>query len=192
MPCTVYAAGQATLLDAERTPELSSAAAVITFIVEPGATWAVSAKSLKPALLAIARILPVDGWMTTIELPLCMWTALRAAASACALIVVASDGMFCGGTTTAWLLGTALPAAVWISTYRPGLPCPGGACFPSRFAMLVSPASLYEARSFPLASVTETTWGATVTAARCVVAVRFGARTSGFQPMYHTFEFGCW
>ncbi len=50
------------------------------FIVEPGATSAVSAKSLKPSLLAMARILPVDGWMTTIELLLCMSTAACAAA----------------------------------------------------------------------------------------------------------------
>ncbi len=64
----------------------------MTFIVEPGATSAVSAKSLKPALLAMARILPVDGWITTIELCLCMPTALRARDSAFASIVVPSVG----------------------------------------------------------------------------------------------------
>ena len=64
----------------------------MTFIVEPGATSAVSAKSFCWALLAMARILPVDGWIATIELFLCMPTALRAAASAFALIVVESVG----------------------------------------------------------------------------------------------------
>ena len=58
--------------------------------------------------------------------------------------------------------------------------------------MVVSPASPYEVRSFPLASLTETTWGATVTAARWVDAVRFGARTSGAQAIYHSCEFRCW
>ena len=79
----------------------------MTFIEEPGATAAVSAKSLKPSLLAMARMSPVDGWMTTIELIGCSATALRAAVSADELIVVASDGRFTGATTIAWLLGTA-------------------------------------------------------------------------------------
>src|SRR5215472_19371316 len=112
MPVTVYAAGQATLLDADRTPELSSAAAVITFIVEPGATLAVSAKSLKPALLAIARILPVECWMTTIELFLCRWTADRAACSAAGTIVAASPAMFFGAFTIALLCAIGLPRVV--------------------------------------------------------------------------------
>ena len=63
------------------SPALNSAVDVIVFIVEPGATLAVSAKSLNPALLAMARMWPVDGWMTSIELCLCCLTALRAAAS---------------------------------------------------------------------------------------------------------------
>jgi hypothetical protein len=67
IPCTVYVSGQDTGDDADRTPLLISAAEVITFMVEPGATLAVSAKSLKPALLAMARIFPVDGWMATID-----------------------------------------------------------------------------------------------------------------------------
>ena len=54
----------------------------MTFIVEPGATSAVSAKSFCPALLAMARIWPVDGWIAIIELWPCMATAARAAASA--------------------------------------------------------------------------------------------------------------
>ena len=58
--------------------------------------------------------------------------------------------------------------------------------------MVVSPASLYEVMSFPLASLTPTTWGATLIAARCVDAVRFGARTSGAQAMYHSCEFCFW
>src|SRR5450756_608949 len=138
----VYVAGQATGDVGVSTPALNSAAEVITFIEEPGATAAVSAKSLKPALLAMARILPVDGWMTTIELFLCMATAARAADSADALIVVPTDGMFSGEMMTAAMFGTSLPAVVWISTSSPELPCPGGAAFISRFAALVRPASL--------------------------------------------------
>jgi hypothetical protein len=68
----------------------------------------VSAKSLKPALLAMARILPVDGWMTTIELLACWPTADWAACSAAGLIVVASPETFLGATTTAWVLATGL------------------------------------------------------------------------------------
>ncbi len=90
MPCTVYVFGQATGLVGVSTPALSSAVDVMTFIVDPGETSEVSAKSLKPSLLAMARILPVDGWMTTIELCLCMATAACAAASAVELIVVAT------------------------------------------------------------------------------------------------------
>src|SRR5215472_14999195 len=98
MPVIVTAAGHSTGLEGVSTPALNSAAEVMTFIVEPGATAAVSAKSLKPALLAIARISPVDGLMTTIALPLCWATAARAAFSACGLIVVASVGMSLGLT----------------------------------------------------------------------------------------------
>jgi len=47
-------------------------------------------------------------------------------------------------------------------------------------------------RAFPLASVTETTCGGATAAARWVVAVRFGAITSGFQAMNQTFEFAFW
>src|SRR5581483_986855 len=137
----VNAEGQATGLCADRTPELISAVDVMTFIVEPGATAAVSAKSLKPALLAMARMWPVDGWMTTIALLLRMPTADRAADSARELMVVLSWVMLFGAMIAAWLFVTGLPAAVWISTLRPGLPCPGGACFSSRLAMFVSPAS---------------------------------------------------
>jgi hypothetical protein len=46
--------------------------------------------------------------------------------------------------------------------------------------------------SLPLLSLTWVTWGATRIAARWVVAVRFGARTAGFQEMYHRFEFSFW
>ena len=130
--------------------------------------------------------------MTTIELFLRAATAARAAASACALIVVARFGMLFGGMTTAWLFGTRWFEAVWISTYRPGVPCPGGALLCSSPAIVVSPASRYEVSSFPLASLTEATWGATVTAARWVDAVRLGARTSGAQAIYHSCEFCFW
>src|SRR5258708_665733 len=57
--------GHETWLAGLSTPSVNSAVEVTVFIVEPGATAAVSAKSLKPALLAMARILPVDGWTTT-------------------------------------------------------------------------------------------------------------------------------
>ncbi len=126
IPWTVNVRGQLTgdcgLL---RIPLLNSAVEVMTLNEEPGATAAVSAKSLKLSLLAIARMSPVEGWMTTIELIACAATALRAALSADELIVVASDGRFTGETTIAWLSGTAVPAffptASWISTSRPAL-----------------------------------------------------------------------
>src|SRR5208282_4502190 len=108
----------------------------------------------------MARILPVEGWITTIELFRCAATAARAAASACGLIVVARFGMLFGGMTTAWLFCTRWFEVVSIWTYRPGVPCPGGALLCSSPAIVVSPASRYEVRSFPLASLTETTWGA--------------------------------
>src|SRR5271166_5234095 len=140
----------------------------------------------------MARMFPVEGWMTTIELSWWVATAARAAASALALIVVARLGMLFGGMTTAWLFGITWFEAVWISTYRPGVPRPGGALPCSNPTIVVSPASWYVVRSFPLASLTETTWGDTMTAARWVEAVRFGARTSGAQAIYHSCEFRCW
>src|ERR1039457_2570436 len=140
----------------------------------------------------MARMLPVEGWMTTIELFVRAATAARAAGSAGALIVAGRLGMLFGGMTTAWLFGTSWFLAVWISTYRPGVPCPGGALRCSRLAIVVSPASPSEVRSSPPASLTEATWGATETAARWVDAARFGARTSGAQAMYHSCESGCW
>src|ERR1700742_1441994 len=130
----VKASGQATPLLAVRMPLLISAVEVMIFMVEPGATLAVSAKSLKPALLAMARILPVDGWIATIELSPCIVTAERAAASAVGSMVVFSSAMLFGGMTTAWLLATTWPLADWTSTYRPSLPRPGGAFFSSRLA----------------------------------------------------------
>jgi hypothetical protein len=89
----------------------------------------------------MARMLPVEGWMTTIELFLRAATAARAAVSACEVIVVVRLGMLVGGVTTAWLFGTRWFEAVWISTYRPGAPCPGGALLCSRLEIVVSPAS---------------------------------------------------
>ena len=56
--------------------------------------------------------------------------------------------------------------------------------------MRVSPASLYEVMSWPLESLTLATCPATLIAARWVVLVRSGARTSGAQAMYHRLEFG--
>src|ERR1700735_1150809 len=88
IPWTLNVRGQLTgdcgLL---RIPLLNSAVEVMTLNEEPGATAAVSAKSLSLSLLAIARMSPVEGWMTTIELIACSPTALRAALSADALIV---------------------------------------------------------------------------------------------------------
>src|ERR1035438_3163497 len=45
----------------------------------------------------MARMSPVEGWMTTIELFVRAATAARAAVSACALIVVVRLGMLFGG-----------------------------------------------------------------------------------------------
>ena len=104
--------GQATGLSGLSTPSVNSAVEVTVFIAEPGATRAVSAKSLKPALLAMARILPVEGWMTTIELLLCWPTADRAACSAAGSIVVAKPETFFGATTTAWVLARSLPVVL--------------------------------------------------------------------------------
>ena len=39
MPVTVYVLGQSTGVDGVSTPALNSAADVMTFIVDPGATW---------------------------------------------------------------------------------------------------------------------------------------------------------
>src|SRR5580692_4300545 len=124
---------------------LNSAVEVMTLNEDPGATAAVSAKSLKPSLLAIARMSPVDGWMTTIELCACAATALRAAISADELIVVASDARFTGAVTIAWLSVTALPlffpAVFMISTSRPGLTLEAGGAAAMSREMLLSPAS---------------------------------------------------
>src|SRR5258708_8775911 len=118
--------GHETWLAGLSTPAVNSAVEVTVSIGEPGATAAVSAKSLKPALLAMARILPVDGWMTTIELLLCRPTADRAACSAAAPIVVASPETFPGATTTARVLTRGLPVLPCISTFRPRDPYPRG------------------------------------------------------------------
>ena len=58
----------------------------------------------------------MDGWMATSELSWCSATALRAASSALALIVVVRFGTLVGATITARLFGTSLSLAVWIST----------------------------------------------------------------------------
>src|SRR5436305_15060714 len=133
----------------------------------------------------MTKILRVDGYMATIELLGCIATAARAAASAVGSIVVLRFEMWSGAMTTAWLFSTGLPAAFWISTYRPEVPLPGGASFSSRLAMLVSPASLYDVMSFPLASLTPATCGAALIAARWVALVRLGARTSAAQEVSH-------
>src|SRR5487761_1208495 len=169
MPCTVYDSGHATPLDAVRTPALNNAADVITFIVDPGATCAVNAKSLSPAF-ATARILPVDGWIATIELFATVLaasglTALRAAASARPSIVVARPGPARGATTTILVPGTGSPPPVWSSTARPGVPGRGCVCawFCRSLAMVVSPASEYEVRSVLLASAAPVILGGTST-----------------------------
>ena len=93
----------------------------------------------------------------------------------------------------AWLFGTGLPDLVSISHVEARLgPSLAGAEALSRPAMVLSPASPYRVRFWPLASVTMLTVGGTVTAARWVAAVRFGATTSGCQATNQTDEFGCW
>ena len=123
-------------------PPLISAVDVTILKSEPGATRAVKAKSFWPTLFAIARMWPVDGWITTIALLFFILTAACAACSAFGSMVVASSPMFCGETTTAWLFGTALPAAFSICTDRPGTPFPAGAVFCSRLEIVFSPGSL--------------------------------------------------
>src|ERR1700678_2645998 len=122
IPWISNAGGQVTADCGVRTPALNRAVDVMIFIEEPGATAAVSAKSLKPSLLATARMSPVDGWMTTIELLACMATAARAAVSSAVLIVVVTDGMLSGATTIACMFLTGLPLLVSIWTSSPGLP----------------------------------------------------------------------
>src|ERR1700728_468077 len=150
----VYVGGQVTAdCGLAMVPELSRAVEVMTFIEEPGATAAVSAKSLKPSLLATARMSPVDGWMTTIELLGCMATAARAAVSSAVVIVVLTDGMWSGATTIAALSGRAVPLVVSIWTSRPGLPSVDGRYLPMSVETLLSPASPKVVRPSPLASV---------------------------------------
>ncbi len=72
------------------------------------------------------------------------------------------------------------------------MPCPAGAAFISRPEMLVSPASPYDVRFPLLASPTISTLGGTSTAARCVLAVRFGPITVGCHATNQTLEFACW
>src|SRR5215472_11815103 len=108
MPWMVNFFGHSTWVEGVSTPSLNSAVEVTVFIVEPGATAAVSAKSLNPALLAMARILPVDGWITTIELSRWAVTAAWAASSAGSSIVVARPATFLGATST-----DRLPATIW-------------------------------------------------------------------------------
>src|ERR1700689_4728418 len=72
IPWMVYVGGQVTADCGVRIPALNSAVEVMTFIEEPGATAAVSAKSLKPSLLAPARMSPAGCWMTTIGMLGCM------------------------------------------------------------------------------------------------------------------------
>src|SRR5262249_15492197 len=119
IPWIVKTFGHATWLSGVSTPSANSAVEVTVFMVEPGATRAVSAKSLKPALLATARILPVDGWMTTIELSLCWRMADWAARSAAASMVVANPETFLGAIRAALVWATGLSFLVWISTSRP-------------------------------------------------------------------------
>ena len=92
----------------------------------------------------------------------------------------------------AWLFLTAVPFAASTWTSRPGLPCPVGAAFISRSEMFVSPASLYDVRLLLSASPTISTLGGTSTAARCVLAVRFGPITVGVHATNQTLEFICW
>jgi hypothetical protein len=49
-------------------PVVNRAVEVMILFVDPGATRAVSAKSCAPSLMATARMSPVLGWITTIEL----------------------------------------------------------------------------------------------------------------------------
>ena len=60
-------------------------------MVEPGATAAVRAKSLNWALLAIARIKPVEGWSATIALRLNVTSSRVVAAAAPAVCVSMGD-----------------------------------------------------------------------------------------------------
>jgi len=84
---------------------------------------------------------PVEGWITTIALQPVPLTALRAACSACGLIVMATR-LAVGAMTVVWLPDTAPPEASWNWTDRPGLPLWSGAACISRFATVASQGSL--------------------------------------------------
>ena len=89
--------------------------------VEPGATWASRASSRPlPVLFAIARMLPVDGWITTIELSGARCTACSAASCTAATIVVFTAPVLSGWEIWSTFAVT-LPAAFWIWTSWPGM-----------------------------------------------------------------------
>ena len=75
-----------------------------------------------PALFAMARIAPVDGRSTTIELRGFFATAVRASDSIVELIVVLTTEVFTGFSSVVELPLSALPAAVVRSTARPAVP----------------------------------------------------------------------
>ena len=118
--------GHSTACEVEVTsPEFSSAVEVMILLVDPGAIRAVSAKSLPPSLFATARMSPVEGWITTIELCGYAPTACIAAVSTCSSMVVLRVPVFTGSLSLSVVPLMAVPSAFcsWIST--PGVPPTG-------------------------------------------------------------------
>src|SRR5882757_3495105 len=149
--------------------------------VEPGAKPPVSAVSPLPELFATARIAPVEGRSTTIELRAFLATAERASASAVGLIVVLTTEVFTGFRSVVVVPVTALPDASAISTAMPAVPCPLGAFFCSAALMFCSAFSEYAESFVPVASTTLPAPGGTDTTASFSPSVRFGARIDGVQ-----------
>ncbi len=163
---------------------MSSAVDVMILLVEPGATRAVSAKSLSPSLFATARMSPVVGWMITIELSAWSATADSAAASAVGLNVVLTTPVFTGLLSWSVVFAIGWPFAPCSSISTPGVPWPVGALFSSALAMLRTPGSVAPDRSLPAESVTSDAAGGTSTLTIFSPAVRFGATSAGFHSIH--------
>ncbi len=103
--------GHCTVLDGV-IPFLASADAVTTLNVEPGGKMPSSARSKPPGRSTTASTLPVDGWVTTMSIGLCVPAAETAAEAA---IWSCMSMLVCTG-----LPGTAGNLAAVISMCLPG------------------------------------------------------------------------
>ena len=185
-PCTVSTSGQPTCVSIPcgSMPSTSSPVVVITFIEEPGASVPVSAMSLLPELLAMARIAPVDGRSTTSELRGSSPTAAVATASMAGSMVVLTTAVLTGSASLSAEPETILPLASSSATSRPAVPCLAFVfCF-TNDATVCSALCELSARFPPSASVTRCAPGVTASATGCTVALTFGATRLGSHLTY--------